>query len=641
MIIVENNSGRVYPFNEDCERFIDKYSWEKSLRSEYDPTVIPDGFVLDVSLVVFDDASEACITYMSIGGSQESPELSITFKAGDRLYRYGPDRIYVSDKDDTLILRNTLKSPDGGEMDVSIVIGLRPVLDVVNSPSGEWSYDFTGDGVYSGKPLKIVSSCVKNGTRHPLRFVCSNLTLPPGIVGISNGYNMSVSKSLTFSSGSGIGLGKAPNDHCSDEVDNCPPGLTPVNGNIIIKGDDCKPVQALPNQGVLLVQGACEACCSCEDYQNVINAMGKLNDKWSSLWDDYDEYADDLNDLLDDYNNKLDDRSGLQARMLNAKSMVTKYRDKTLFKSVFSASVYDPTYPSTGLKSIKPINIKVRPVSGVYLESGYKVLVTVHRPKYEYNDMNIPYTHRYTINSKADSEVNVAIDLNYMSVKPGLVIAVEVYGVSRGSYSDEDDVLVYHEISWNKPICSGASCNHSALEGYPVKVSKETLLQYSEMDLKDDEGGGGEQGATAEVIFGRVTTRNKKVQISTVVAINDIGYFAGGSIPKTLVLRLFKAELSALALESVSSSSMTIYTPDGGSSTYPINASPRPGGGVTALLGGVTVSISPGASISVNVSGTLKSAMTPNTYYVNHYMEWSTTYQGVPPSASKVIPASL
>jgi len=113
-------------------------------------------------------------------------------------------------------------------------------------------------------------------------------------VTLDQGYNAEVALDgnggVQYVAGAGLGLGVYP--ICPEWfTPNAPPGITPVSNNINIVGDGCHPTYVMQHPDDpsttkrLLVFGNCEACCSCDDYLNVLKAIEKLGIGWGLGWD--------------------------------------------------------------------------------------------------------------------------------------------------------------------------------------------------------------------------------------------------------------------------------------------------------------------------------------------------------------------
>lgn len=74
----------------------------------------------------------------------------------------------------------------------------------------------------------------------------------------------------------GAGLGQLPCDTFTAGYTNVPRGMTPNKGNIQIDGDPCYAIVPHPGTGVFQIQGHCQACCTCEDYTDMLTVITDL-----------------------------------------------------------------------------------------------------------------------------------------------------------------------------------------------------------------------------------------------------------------------------------------------------------------------------------------------------------------------------
>jgi len=101
----------------------------------------------------------------------------------------------------------------------------------------------------------------------------------------------------------GSGLGEVPCDEQEEEEPvETPMGLTPdVLGAIRIEGDEC--YEIVPNRGLntITIHGVCYACCACEDYVAVGEALGGLMSRTHTVRTRLDQINSDHDDAIDDY----------------------------------------------------------------------------------------------------------------------------------------------------------------------------------------------------------------------------------------------------------------------------------------------------------------------------------------------------
>ena len=70
------------------------------------------------------------------------------------------------------------------------------------------------------------------------------------------------------------------------------------NGNLnLVTGDDCYNIIPIKDTGILMIEGQCTSCCTCDDYVNVAKAIKRIYDDNKPLT------IEMLNDARDEYNN--------------------------------------------------------------------------------------------------------------------------------------------------------------------------------------------------------------------------------------------------------------------------------------------------------------------------------------------------
>ena len=144
---------------------------------------------------------------------------------------------------------------------------------------------------------------------------------PPSMTGISGdvvigaGYNIAVVQEdkavgdisqITLSATPGAGLGQLP---CTDTpaTGNVPPGLSSVNGNISLQpgSDTCYSIVPYPQAGILMVQGRCQACCTCDDYTRYLEYLKGLCDRIRATKTELDTSHDMYQDGVTKYNKSI------------------------------------------------------------------------------------------------------------------------------------------------------------------------------------------------------------------------------------------------------------------------------------------------------------------------------------------------
>ena len=138
---------------------------------------------------------------------------------------------------------------------------------VETNPLSVWSIELYGDGLDNPATSGLITDRVK----------------------ILPGYNIAIedtdtteldTKVLELDVVPGAGDGLAPCEAVT--VDPQPlksPIIADSAGNVNIEGDECYEIIPLADLGVVQVHGVCDACCSCQDYENVLEALRVLFDR--------------------------------------------------------------------------------------------------------------------------------------------------------------------------------------------------------------------------------------------------------------------------------------------------------------------------------------------------------------------------
>ena len=115
-----------------------------------------------------------------------------------------------------------------------------------------------------------------------------------GDIAIGCGNNISVDQpdgpagdltTLQISAVPGAGTGTLACDPTTVVVSNCPAGLTPASGNIQLKTgpDGCYQLVPAASTGTIQIQGHCQACCTCDDYEAFLTYLSGLCDRVRAL----------------------------------------------------------------------------------------------------------------------------------------------------------------------------------------------------------------------------------------------------------------------------------------------------------------------------------------------------------------------
>jgi len=181
--------------------------------------------------------------------------------------------------------------------------------DLVNLSIGD-PYTYTASSV----PMNFLSLCTRAKPANPLKLTVINpstqgmrfgydpfaVTTVMGTstpVNVISGYNIAAAvtedgNGLSVEAGAGKGMGTYP--ICPDRyVPNAPSGIVPANNDMQIAADPCHPTYIMQHPDapsttkLMLVFGNCDACCGCDDYENMFKAVKKIGLTWGTIWDGF------------------------------------------------------------------------------------------------------------------------------------------------------------------------------------------------------------------------------------------------------------------------------------------------------------------------------------------------------------------
>lgn len=117
-----------------------------------------------------------------------------------------------------------------------------------------------------------------------------------GDVVFLGGYNVDITQdvpegdltTIELAAVPGAGIGQRPCEQPAAVVSNVPPGMTPNKGNLEVAGDACYAVVPHPGTGLIQIQGLCDACCTCDDYTDMLDQLRVLAARVAEVQADLD-----------------------------------------------------------------------------------------------------------------------------------------------------------------------------------------------------------------------------------------------------------------------------------------------------------------------------------------------------------------
>jgi hypothetical protein len=155
-----------------------------------------------------------------------------------------------------------------------------------------------------GTSVEFSARAVQSRSRRTLSIVSTDSSgvqkhdLISGDVSLIAGYNVALegikgTNSLIMSAAPGAGEGYYPCPDCdgtpgfSDTLyrgNHYKIGVNPdQDGAIVIETDACH--SAIPGDGVITLEGVCEACCTCDDYVGAANILKRMYDESKEVYD--------------------------------------------------------------------------------------------------------------------------------------------------------------------------------------------------------------------------------------------------------------------------------------------------------------------------------------------------------------------
>lgn len=288
----------------------------------------------------------------------------------------------------------------------------------------------------------------------PARYVMPT-TSPVQLI---EGYNAVVrldnAGAVGVGAAAGAGLGVYP--ICPERyTPNAPAGLTPLNNNINIVGDACHPTYMFthPDDPAttkrMLVYGNCTACCSCQDYLNVLKAIEKLGISWGTLWDSLGPEKTKYDFVAQAYYAAVR-RMGKLSITKSGYSNISVFHPDTyatnksgVIQLYTSVSLYDPLYvddivlgnmePTLHTRSVKLTNltIKLEGISPLFINnpnaaSVNRVLSITRTSKGLSFPVKTDFIPVFSIGNTDTLTVDNISDLGIIELKPGGNIEIDL-----------------------------------------------------------------------------------------------------------------------------------------------------------------------------------------------------------------------
>lgn len=395
MIITPDLSNPFYPFRAGPAYFVEPSTWLSGLVDAV-PVLSgkpPLGLITNATITAA--ASAYNNTFKLVGGTITRNALGLSVGV-DLSFTLGPaaldtismPTIELADMDGSDLTNLDTFTLDGVVSSFKIQISTALLMDFL-------ALDLADGTVYTiTESAELLQSTVRARPTNPLQLTVVTpsatglrysddpapvrYTMPTiAPVKLEDGYNAVVALdnagAVDISAAPGAGLGVYP--VCPEQfAANAPAGITPANNNMNIVGDGCHPTYVYTNPSDpattkrMLVFGNCEACCTCQDYLNVLKALEKLGGEWGVIWD-----LLGLSKLKYDF---VKDKYRALARRMSTLSVnkggyvnISVFRpdtpsDKSGVLQLYSSlSIFDPIYADEDIEGVMTETLHVRSVT--------------------------------------------------------------------------------------------------------------------------------------------------------------------------------------------------------------------------------------------------------------------------------------
>jgi len=395
MIITPDLSNPFYPFRAGPAYFVEPSTWLSGLTSAV-PVIAgkpPLGLITNATITTAASAYNSTFKLVSGTITRNAMGLSVGVELSFTLGQAALDTISMptialADIDGSDLTNLDTFTLDGVVSSFKLQISTALLKDFL-------ALDLADGTVYTiTEPAELLQSTVRARPTNPLQLTIVTpsatglryeddpapvrYTMPTiAPVKLEDGYNTTIALdnagAVGVSAAPGAGLGVYP--ICPEQyTPNAPAGITPANNNINIVGDGCHPtyVYTDPSDPAttkrMLVFGNCEACCSCQDYLNVLKALEKLGVEWGVIWD-----LLGLSKLKYDF---IKDKYRALARRMSTLSVnkggyanISVFRPATpsdksgVMQLYTSLSVFDPIYADEDIDGVMTETLHVRSVT--------------------------------------------------------------------------------------------------------------------------------------------------------------------------------------------------------------------------------------------------------------------------------------